>query len=117
MAYLIVTVSFVFNFEYYLCTGKILLDGLKSLCRDFPDQIANARGRGTFCAFDCTSMAARDNMVEVLKTQGNFFIVLSPWLSVISRKFFLRIVVRSQLLEDSRNKESSLTILAKIRYL
>ena len=28
------------------------------------------RGRGTFCAFDCKTSAARDEMVEMLKREG-----------------------------------------------
>jgi len=51
-------------------TGTILLDGLKDLAKRFPGQISNARGRGTFCAFDCVNTTKRDEMVEVLKAEG-----------------------------------------------
>jgi len=49
--------------------GAILLDGLKDLEKRYK-YIFNARGRGTFCAFDCTSSEARDEMVELLKKEG-----------------------------------------------
>jgi hypothetical protein len=32
--------------------------------------VKNVRGRGTFCAFDCDSMAKRDQLVEQLKVEG-----------------------------------------------
>jgi len=51
-------------------TGEILLNGLKDLSKKYPSQMMNARGRGTFCAFDCKTSAARDEMVEMLKREG-----------------------------------------------
>lgn len=47
-----------------------MLNGLKDIGRRYPNQVANVRGRGTFCAFDCPTMAKRDELVEILKTEG-----------------------------------------------
>jgi len=52
------------------------LKGIKELANRYPGEIKNARGRGTFCAFDCTSMEKRDAMVEMLKRDGNKFFKL-----------------------------------------
>jgi len=51
-------------------TGKILLNGLKDFAKRFPGHLKNARGVGTFCAFDCASPAERDNLIELLKVEG-----------------------------------------------
>lgn len=51
-------------------TGEILQTGLRQLTDRYPDKIKNARGRGTFCAFDCFSMEKRDDLVNKLRLQG-----------------------------------------------
>ena len=47
-----------------------MLNGLKDFGKRYPNQVLNVRGRGTFCAFDCVSMAKRDELVEQLKAEG-----------------------------------------------
>lgn len=51
-------------------TGDLLLNGLKDFGNRYPNVVKNVRGRGTFCAFDCVSMAKRDQLVEQLKVEG-----------------------------------------------
>lgn len=53
-------------------TGDYLLSNLKSLCKTYPKLIANARGLGTFCAFDGSSAKVRDDLITKLKNMGNF---------------------------------------------
>jgi hypothetical protein len=47
-----------------------MLNGLKKLCKDYPKLIANARGLGTFCAFDGADANIRDKIVQGLKNSG-----------------------------------------------
>ena len=51
-------------------TGVYILSGLKQLCNQYPHLIANARGLGTFCAYDCVSTAMRDELVNKMKNKG-----------------------------------------------
>lgn len=51
-------------------TGDFMLDGLKRLCKTYPNLIANARGLGTFTAFDGTTAQVRDKIVTKLKNSG-----------------------------------------------
>ena len=47
-----------------------MLNGLKSLCKNYSNLIINARGLGTFCSFDGTSPQIRDKIVINLKNKG-----------------------------------------------
>ena len=47
-----------------------MLNGLKDLGQRYPNLVKNVRGRGTFCAFDCDTMAKRDQLVDQLKVEG-----------------------------------------------
>lgn len=51
-------------------TGEILLNGLKDLNKRFPHLIRNARGRGTFCAFDMPTASLRDKFLFDLRNSG-----------------------------------------------
>lgn len=51
-------------------TGYIMLDGMKRMCRDFPELIMNARGLGTFTAFDGATVEVRDTIISKLKNIG-----------------------------------------------
>ncbi len=53
-----------------LKTGRFLLDGLKASCKQYAHVIANARGLGTFCAFDAHNSQTRDKLVSKLKNLG-----------------------------------------------
>jgi L-lysine 6-transaminase len=46
--------------------GQELLSGLEILCRDFPQYMSNARGRGLMCAFDLTDSDNRDRCLAGL---------------------------------------------------
>lgn len=46
------------------------MNGLKDFGNRYPNLVKNVRGRGTFCAFDCVTMAKRDQLVEELKVEG-----------------------------------------------
>ena len=65
--------------------GDVLFDGLKDLANIYPGQISNVRGRGTFCAFDCTLPAKRDRMIEMLRLEG----ISSNADVKVSRKLYL----------------------------
>lgn len=51
-------------------TGAYTLDGLKKLCKMYPDIARNARGLGTFCAIDCPSSEIRDTVINDLRNRG-----------------------------------------------
>jgi 4-aminobutyrate aminotransferase/(S)-3-amino-2-methylpropionate transaminase len=51
-------------------TGRFLLDGLRASCKQYPHMIGNARGLGTFCAFDAHDSQTRDKLVLKLKNLG-----------------------------------------------
>jgi 4-aminobutyrate aminotransferase/(S)-3-amino-2-methylpropionate transaminase len=51
-------------------TGDMLLGGLKDFQNKFPNHLNSARGRGTFCAIDCSSTELRDKLVNELRNQG-----------------------------------------------
>lgn len=51
-------------------TGKKLLRGIEELQKKFPDHISNARGKGTFCAFDLKDGPTRDKLVDKLALNG-----------------------------------------------
>ena len=44
--------------------GKALLAALEQLANDFPNHLRNVRGRGLFCAFDCSDAAARQRLLD-----------------------------------------------------
>ena len=45
--------------EGTVAAGAALMEGLRELERRFPHLLANTRGRGTFCAIDCSTTALR----------------------------------------------------------
>lgn len=51
-------------------SGKRLLDGLKDFGARYPQHMSNMRGLGTFCAFDSSSPAKRDEIINRLKDEG-----------------------------------------------
>merc|ERR1712223_599459 len=53
-----------------LKTGDTMLKGLKELERRFPGLWHAARGRGTFAAVDCSTVAIRDEIVTRMRSQG-----------------------------------------------
>lgn len=52
--------------------GKVLLDGLLELQDRYPHLISRARGRGTFCSFDCPNDATRNQLIAKARNQGVF---------------------------------------------
>ncbi len=46
--------------------GRYLLDGLRAL----PDPVAQARGLGTFCAFDLPDAGTRDRLLHLVRQRG-----------------------------------------------
>lgn len=50
--------------------GKVMLSGLVSLTKDYPNLVSAARGRGTFCAIDFSSPELRDKAIVGLHRQG-----------------------------------------------
>jgi 4-aminobutyrate aminotransferase/(S)-3-amino-2-methylpropionate transaminase len=56
--------------ENVQASGKRLLEGLKDFGQRYPQHVSNTRGVGTFCAFDCTTPAKRDEIVVKLKVEG-----------------------------------------------
>ena len=53
-----------------IVTGKHLLDGLKEYCKQYPHLINNARGLGTFCAYDGVDSTVRDKIYAGLRNIG-----------------------------------------------
>ncbi|XP_054268603.1 4-aminobutyrate aminotransferase, mitochondrial-like [Macrosteles quadrilineatus] len=51
-------------------SGKVLMDGLGSLQKDFPNLLNSLRGRGTFLAINAPSSKLRDEMISRLKKKG-----------------------------------------------
>lgn len=51
-------------------TGEVLLNGLKDLNKQYSGLIQNARGRGTFCAFDMPSGSIRDRYLAQMRNAG-----------------------------------------------
>jgi len=51
-------------------TGEVLLKGLNDLGKKYSQLFQNARGRGTFCAFDMPSAAIRDKFVGQMRNAG-----------------------------------------------
>jgi 4-aminobutyrate aminotransferase/(S)-3-amino-2-methylpropionate transaminase len=51
-------------------TGDILLNGLRDLSKKHSTVIMNARGRGTFCAFDMQNSSARDKFITQMRNAG-----------------------------------------------
>nr|XP_023027354.1 4-aminobutyrate aminotransferase, mitochondrial-like [Leptinotarsa decemlineata] len=51
-------------------SGARLKNGLHSLENEFPSLINSVRGRGTFLAFNATSVGLRDQIVAALKKKG-----------------------------------------------
>uniref|UniRef100_A0A1B6EGL6 (S)-3-amino-2-methylpropionate transaminase n=1 Tax=Clastoptera arizonana TaxID=38151 RepID=A0A1B6EGL6_9HEMI len=51
-------------------SGKVLLNGLLELQKEFPALINSTRGRGTFIAVDATDSKLRDNFIGALKKKG-----------------------------------------------
>jgi 4-aminobutyrate aminotransferase/(S)-3-amino-2-methylpropionate transaminase len=51
-------------------TGDILLNGLKDLNKKSSQLIQNARGQGTFCAFDMPNASIRDKFLVQMRNAG-----------------------------------------------
>ncbi|EME26950.1 4-aminobutyrate aminotransferase [Galdieria sulphuraria] len=51
-------------------TGEYLKNGLMEASNQFPEQIKNVRGKGTFLAWDCKSSEERDHFIYVLRQYG-----------------------------------------------
>lgn len=51
--------------------GDALYNGLKEISKKYSQLILNARGRGTFCAFDMPNAAVRDKFVGEMRNAGN----------------------------------------------
>ncbi|XP_075220509.1 4-aminobutyrate aminotransferase [Lycorma delicatula] len=51
-------------------TGKVLTSGLKELEKEFPELINSVRGRGTFLAFNASSMKLQGQILAGLKKKG-----------------------------------------------
>jgi len=51
-------------------TGKHLLNGLKEYCKQYPHLIKNARGLGTYCAYDGVDSSVRDKIYAGLRNAG-----------------------------------------------
>jgi 4-aminobutyrate aminotransferase/(S)-3-amino-2-methylpropionate transaminase len=51
-------------------TGDILLNGLKDISKKHSQVIFNARGRGTFCAFDMPNASTRDKFIGEMRNAG-----------------------------------------------
>jgi 4-aminobutyrate aminotransferase / (S)-3-amino-2-methylpropionate transaminase len=47
-----------------------MLDRLKSLCKQYPNLIMNARGLGTFNSIDGANAAVRDKIIQKLRNLG-----------------------------------------------
>ena len=52
--------------EGTLAAGAALVEGLGELEGRFPHLLANTRGRGTFCAVDCSTTALRSRVMSCL---------------------------------------------------
>jgi L-lysine 6-transaminase len=50
--------------------SAILLEGLNSLRKRYPEQISNVRGRGLMCAFDMSTSEIRDKMISEIYKNG-----------------------------------------------
>ncbi len=50
--------------------GDVLLNGLKDISKNYPQLILNARGRGTFCAFDMPTSSTRDKFISEMRNAG-----------------------------------------------
>ena len=48
-------------------TGDFFLNGLKDLSKKHSRLIVNARGRGTFCAFDMPDASVRDKFITQMR--------------------------------------------------
>lgn len=51
-------------------SGDTIMSGLEELQQKFPHLLSRARGRGTFCAVDLPSVAARDSLLTSLRARG-----------------------------------------------
>lgn len=51
--------------------GNYMLEILKKFCKDYPHLIKNARGLGTYSAFDGVDVKTRDQIISKLKNMGN----------------------------------------------
>lgn len=50
--------------------GETIMSGLTELETKFPALLSRARGRGTFCAVDLPTVAARDTLLSKLRHRG-----------------------------------------------
>lgn len=51
-------------------TGDVLLNGLKDLSKQYSQLFLNARGLGTFCAFDMPNASTRDKFISHMRNAG-----------------------------------------------
>ena len=58
--------------------GAELFAGLESLAREFPEHVANARGKGLMCAFDLRDGALRDQVIAKAYEDGMMIIGCGP---------------------------------------
>lgn len=52
--------------------GAVLLNGLTNISKKNSQLILNARGKGTFCAFDMPNAAIRDKFVTQMRNAGKY---------------------------------------------
>ncbi len=53
-------------------TGDVFLNGLQNLSKKYSQLILNARGRGTFCAFDMPDAPTRDKFISQMRNAGKW---------------------------------------------
>ena len=58
--------------------GALLLEKLAALAAEFPARISNPRGRGLFCAFDCSSTEGRDGLLRRAREEGLLLLACGP---------------------------------------
>jgi L-lysine 6-transaminase len=58
--------------------GRRFLDGLVSMQKEFPNLVANARGRGLMCAFDLPEATARDRLLEATFARDLLIVPTGP---------------------------------------
>jgi 4-aminobutyrate aminotransferase/(S)-3-amino-2-methylpropionate transaminase len=50
--------------------GEVLLTGLEALVQAYPEHFMDARGAGTLCAFNCSSMEQRTALMGEMRSRG-----------------------------------------------
>jgi 4-aminobutyrate aminotransferase/(S)-3-amino-2-methylpropionate transaminase len=57
-------------YENVRIAGKMLVEGLEALCARYPGKLSDARGQGTFAAFDTPDAATQGKLVDALRQRG-----------------------------------------------